>query len=110
MSTLPTGSYDSVLQAFFGGMDDAEKQSIWNSFLTKEGLAVQPVDNSKLDDFIGFVEGASGYIKQNVLSPHEIEKRMALLDTMNFVLAVLNSLQDTVAVQSQSMIFLAKWQ
>lgn len=110
MSFPTTGAYGSVMQAYFGAMTDNEKQRVWDSFLTHVGLPDAPADTSKLDEFLQFVEGTAGYMQQNVVSPHEIEKRLALIEAINFVLSILNTLQDTVAVQSQDMIFLAKLQ
>ena len=109
--TFPTdGPYGSVLQAYYGSRSDEEKQSIWQSFLSSEGLTTNPPDDSKVADFVKYISGTYGASSQQSLSPQEIAKRQLLLQTFNAVLQMLSTIQNTVSVQSANLVFYSLWQ
>lgn len=111
MTTLypVSGTYGSILQAYFGQIGAKDKQNLWNSFLKEEGLSANPTDSSKAGDFLVFVqENAS--TQSTTLSPGEIAKRQIMVNTFKSVLAMLSTLQNTVAVQAKSLLFLSKLQ
>ena len=104
-----SGTYGSILQAYFGQIGAKDKQNLWNSFLQEEGLSANPTDATKAADFLAFVqENAS--TQSLALSPSEIAKRQIMVNTFKSVLAMLSTLQNTVAVQAKSLLFLSKLQ
>lgn len=104
-----SGAYGSIIQAYFGQIDAKDKQSLWNSFLKEEGLSANPTDVSKAADFLAFVQENSA-TQSVALSPTEVAKRQIMMNTFKSVLAMLTTLQNTVAVQAKSLLFLSKLQ
>lgn len=112
MTSFPTsGIYASVLQGYFGSLTDTQKQVIWDGFLDYANLSANPTTNTQLSTFLDFVNGAYARASGSlVFSPEEIEKRKIMLDVFHSALDLLRALQDTVAVQSENLVFLNRYQ
>ena len=106
-----TGPYGSILQSFLGTFNDVQKQQIWDSFLNNQGLGSNPVDSSQSGAFLDYVQKSASWLSETVtLSPAEVQKRALMVQTFESVLAMLETLQNTVAVQAKNLVFYSKLQ
>lgn len=112
--TLPiTGTYATYMDAFFGNLSQAEKDELWQRFLTNNGFSISnpPVSGNVSEEEL-FVQFSQLVLERETtaISPDEIKKRDIMLKTFDILLEMLNTLQNTISVQGQNLIFMGKWQ
>src|SRR5689334_1782561 len=104
-----SGAYGSILQAYFGNLSNSEKQSLWDSFLSTEGVTTTPPD-SKAVDFLTFVQFKADHLGNIIQSPEEIQRRKVMFDLFTSLLKMLSTIQNTVSVEASNLVFLTKWE
>ncbi len=106
------GFYATALQSFFGGLNIVQQQQIWAQFLKNNNLTATPPETDNFKKlFISYGTSIlSGIQGQNVQSPEEMKKRLIMASTMESLLAMLNSLQDTIGVESRNLIYYGNFQ
>ncbi len=113
--TLPTsGVYATYMASFFGNLTSAERAALWDQFVTINGFSsANPPTPGDINDQLQFLQFAQAVTSRNqtmALSPDEIKKRDIMFETFDILLAMLTTLQNTVAVQGQNLVFYGKWQ
>ncbi len=116
--------YGNILDAFFSTLSDAQKQEIWVGFLKTLNLPADtpigsvPVNLATQQLFYTFIQQLIAQKEMSIiptatndqLSPDEIKKRNIMFGVLNSVISMLLSLQNTVTVEAQNLVFFGKWQ
>ena len=105
-----TGPYAAILTSFLGSQrNPADIQSYWLNYLQNMlGVTSNPPDSdiAAQGKLVKFMQAVYTFESQSELpSPQESQKRAILSTTFDTVLTMLNSLQNTVSVQSTNLIY-----
>lgn len=111
--------FQSLMNGFLGNLSVGDQQNVWQQFLQSEGLTTNPsISDSNYQQVLG---DFGNYIQQtfvgnvnlgapNALSPNELTKRNVIFSAFDLLIQMLNTLQNTVAVQSNNLIYLGNLQ
>jgi hypothetical protein len=122
--TPPTsGIMGNVFQAFFGALSSQQQEEMWQSYLNEYGNYVPPVTTpspssssyqeylKRLSELASFAQGV--FTEEQTpanTSPQESAQRKILFVVFDLSLIMLNDLQNSLAVESQTLIYNAQWQ
>src|SRR5437016_1606130 len=102
--------YSSLITGYFGNLGSAAQDALWQSFKDKNGFVTNPsnTDVNALIKFSTFIQSTFNDGQELLLSPEEIQKRQLLFSLYDLIITMMKSIQDTVGVTAQSIVFLGK--
>lgn len=112
--TPPTsGFYGNAFASYFAGQSPLMQQQLWVQFLVNNNFTITapPEDPTLEAAFINFASRILTNINnQDVQSPLEVKKRLIMTLAFESLLKMLTTLQNTIGVQSQNLIFYGNMQ
>ncbi len=123
MTTIPnSSSYEDILDGYFGdayGDQQAglvtQKDVLWTSFLLQNKLdpndpLVVAQDPTILAKFVQFTQKTYDSMQTNALSPDEVARRDLMFSVHDLIVLMLETLQKSVGVLGDNVVFLGKYQ
>jgi len=118
-----SGAFGNVFGAFFGAYTDEEKKQIWQNYLTTYGYYTPPASPPSPNDpaygeYVARLNELANYAQtvfvrdQGMynLSPEEVAKRNIMFLIWDLSFLMLKTVQNSLAVSSQSVIYNSKLQ
>ena len=107
-----SGVYATYMSSFFGNLDSDAQQSLWEQYLSVNGLTTNPPqDTQDEQNFVQYLQGLYTQQGQSTeLSPDATTQRSIITATFDTVLQMLTTLTNTVAEQANNLIFLGNYQ
>jgi hypothetical protein len=112
--TVPTNSpYSSLLIGFFGNLNTAGQDALWQQFLTQNGYSSNPSDTdiAALKQFASFIKTTySNETYSAKASPLQLQQQALMFNLYDLLVQMLQTISNSVSTQNKNLLFLGNYQ